>query len=368
MISLEELNKKALLEYIDSGEYAKSSVVPISPHRALSQVHNLECDENDVILLLAKKDSKLVGYVGVLPQFLYSESGERKKIGWLSALWVDPQERGQGIAGKLLKQAMKVWDEKLLSADYVPATKIIYDRSGYFNKTPFVKDGVRLYVKADFQTLLPPKKPIFHKMKWVLKQADFVANGIFNLTRKSSLSSVSKAVFSYPQKIDDEMGSFIESRLTKSNFRRGKEDLNAILNYPWLVEKQAAEPIDHKYYFSSWAKSFENKILRVQAEDGSLVAVLFFTMRNGSLKLPYLFFEGEISRIGEIVNYHILLWNATMFTTFHPLLSKELLKQSTPGFFKKRMERKYLISNVLSQEFFEKSPTFQDGDGDCAFT
>ncbi len=368
MIRIEELNKKAVQEYIDSKQYAESLVVPISPHRALSQIMNPECGDNDVILLLAKKDTKLVGYVGILPQILYLKSGKKEKIGWLSALWVNPQERGQGIAGKLMERAVKVWNEKLLSADYVPATKAIYDRSGCFNETPFVKNGVRLYVKADFQMLLPPKKPIFKKMKWALKQADFVANGILNLSRKSSLSSAPDMIFSYPQNIDEEMGSFIEPHLAKSTFRRGKEELNVILNYPWLIQKRAAGPIDLKYYFSSWAESFENKILKVQSENGTLIAVLFFTLRNGSLKLPYLYFQGDMARIVDVVNYHVLLWNATMFTTFNQVLAAQLLKQSTPGFFKKKMERKYLISNLLSPEFFENSPSFQDGDGDCVFT
>ena len=165
MIEIIQLNKKSLIEYINSDHFGKGNDIPITIHRALSHSNNPRLDEDDVILLLAKDHDILVGYLGIIPDRIFIKNRAPSKIGWLSCLWVSEQARGKGISIKLITKTLDLWNNNLLSADYVPFTKRIYDKTNQFNDIPYSKNGLRLYLKSDLRTILPTKRKVFTKIK-----------------------------------------------------------------------------------------------------------------------------------------------------------------------------------------------------------
>jgi len=91
MIRIEILNKIQLKGYIDSPDFYHSDFVPISKHRAISHINNPRAGDDDILLLLAYEGDKLVGYLGVLPDFIYIDE-KPNKIGWLSCIYVEANE------------------------------------------------------------------------------------------------------------------------------------------------------------------------------------------------------------------------------------------------------------------------------------
>jgi len=178
MLQFKRLNKKLLLEYANSNHFGKGTDIPISFHRAISQSLNPRLNSTDILLILAIDEGRLVGYTGILPDKLFDTTGKSNRFGWLSCLWVSPTARNKGIGKRLIEEAVKAWDGRILSSDYAPETKGLYDASGAFLTTPFELEGLRLYIKSDLQNLLPPKHKTWVKLKPALTFFDFLANKV----------------------------------------------------------------------------------------------------------------------------------------------------------------------------------------------
>src|SRR4030042_1368284 len=130
-MEIRRLNKKDLKQFIDSDEFHSMPVIPITKHRALSHLFNPRASDDDLLLLLALEDNRMVGYLGILADFLYDRDTVYK-VGWLSASWVDPSMRRKGIAGKLLHEALDAWNNHILVGDWVPTSFGVYQKSGAF--------------------------------------------------------------------------------------------------------------------------------------------------------------------------------------------------------------------------------------------
>ena len=308
MIEIKTLNKKTLLEYINSAGFGAGPDIPISVHRALSQIKNPRLDENDVILLLAYDDGVLVGYLGILPDTVFRKGKGLEKIGWLSCLWVSQHVRRRGISVELMSKSLELWNNHVLAADYVPFTKKIYDRTNQFVDTPYTKRGIRLYVKSDLHTILPPKGNIFQRLKGLLKAIDFCVNGILNVRLKLFAEDFSPLHFEYINSIDEEVNDFISAKQEKQPFRRNKDDLNWIVQNPWIIPANQKDDLNRKYYFSSTAKSFDFYLLKVRNSDQKLIAFLMFAKREDRLKLPYLYHDNCLDTIVKVINCRLVKW------------------------------------------------------------
>ncbi|UZT97400.1 GNAT family N-acetyltransferase [Chryseobacterium fluminis] len=94
MIHLRTLNKKQLEELVSSGDFKKHDFLPISEHRAKSQIKNPKADHHQTLLILAYDDEQLAGYLGCLPDD-FDLNGERFSYAWLSTLYVSHKFRGK---------------------------------------------------------------------------------------------------------------------------------------------------------------------------------------------------------------------------------------------------------------------------------
>ena len=367
MIEFIPLNKNSLLEYIHSENFGKGNDIPITIHRALSHSRNPRLEEEDVILLLAMEHDILVGYLGILPDSIFLKN-RVEKMGWLSCLWVSEQARGKGISIRLITKSLALWNNKILSADYVPFTKMVYDKTKQFHDTPFTKNGLRLYIKSDLQTILPPKKKIFTKTKWLLAIFDFFLNLLLNIRLYFFKKEVPKLQFEYVNQIDDEINDFISTKQENEFFKRKKEELNWIIKNPWILSAPQKDSLNQKYYFSSTAKSFEYHCVKIKNTSNQLIAFMIFTNRNNTLKVPYIYHDNCLDVVVKTLNYHLIHWEIKTFTTYHSELIQALKNSKTPAIFKKEIKRNYMVSNLLKDEIMDSDMEIQDGDGDCCFT
>lgn len=365
MISIEYLNKQQLLAYLASAEFASGPVVPITPLRAHSHLCNPRLHDDDVLLLLARAtDGQLVGYLGVLPDTAFLATGEARHCGWLSCLWVNPAHRGQRIAQQLFEHAFGAWKRQLFITEFTVATEQLCKKFGGFRDLT-TTPGIRLYLRADTATLLPPKRPLFARARPLLRLLDRAANAVLALRGAGPEKKPSPAV-EYVEGVDAEAGEFIEQQQGRQLTRRGAAELDWVLRNPWLRSAPQPDAYGRRYYFSSVANPFGFHALKLRDAQGQLSAFLVLARRDNTLKVPYCYHTGNLRQVAEVIFAHLHQWRIATFTTFQPELVHFLSAHATPALHKRPVFRKYMVSSAVAglPAAFE----LQDGDADCGFT
>ena len=196
MIEIRALNKAGLRDYLATKEFNAGAFIPISSHRAASHINNPRATEKDIILLLAYAQDVLVGYLGILPDWIFEADGARHECGWLSCMWIDPSYRGRGISKNLVREALHHWDQKILVTEFTAAAKGLYDKVGAFKDLQTLK-GIRLYRRLDLAKFLPPKNAFYQKNKEILTQIDRLGNFFLDIRFRFDRPSMSNPQASY---------------------------------------------------------------------------------------------------------------------------------------------------------------------------
>ncbi len=365
MIRIETLNRKQLQDYIDSSEFGKGDFIPISRHRAISQIKNPRATDGDILLLLAYNEEQLAGYLGILPDYIFVDD-KQVKIAWLSCIYVNENHRGKKIAQKLVEKSLEVWNYNIILTEYTEPAKRLYNKIGEFVNLPS-KNGIRLYLRSDLQYILPPKSIFFEKIKLGLEILDKVFNTIFDLRFLLYKVKLNKLKLEYLNEIDAESESFIKPKIYNSLFKRAVEELNWMIKFPWIISQQNDKCFSEKYHFSSVDKSFDFIPVKVKDEYGKVVFIAIFARRNGRLKIPYIFYE-NIEIANAIIKYHLVKWKIKTATIYDEKIVEIMKKHKTPALYKKGFIRNYLISKKISDILDHSSLNIQDGDGDAGFT
>ncbi len=368
MIWIKPLNRAGLLAYLESEEYASSTFVPISRHRAHSHYHNPRVEEEDIIMILAYSEKVLVGYLGVLADWIFENDGSKHKCGWLSCMWIDPGYRGRGISKTLVANAFEFWDDNILVTEFTPAAKGLYDKIGRFRDLA-VSSGTRLYFRFDLAKILPPKKPIYKGISGLLSILDIITNVPVDLRYLVNPSKPGGVTIEPIDHLDKEMTAFIEERKLNYLFRRGASEIEWTMKYPWVLSSPAPDQEGSRYHFSSVARDFSFIPLELKNQDGLLLAFMLFAKRDRNLKLPYCYYEnGAVGWILDTIKYFIKKWRINTFTVFHKELADGLMVNPTGAIYKKNVVRHYIISKNIRNVDEDRSHLIQDGDADCAFT
>jgi GNAT superfamily N-acetyltransferase len=369
MITFEAYDHADLASLIRSDRYRQSPQVPITQHRALSQLQNPRLEAGDILLICAWEGQDLRGYLGVLPDRAYGPASDQPhKVGWLSSLWVSPHARGQGLGVALIEQAWSHWGPTLLAGDYVPFTKKLYDRSGHFLAQPYLRDGLRLYLRADLATLLPPKHPYFARAKGLLRGIDAAMNVVIAWQQRLKGWGQQVPTYQRAERVDEEAQAFIEARQGQELFRRGAKELNWMMTYPWvLTQRPASAPAGH-YHFSSVADSFQYHFIKLRDANGQLTACLLLLERDQTLQIPYLYQDDCLEAVGQFLGHWMVSRRVKTFTTYHPALGPWLKQAASPAWLKRRFQCAYVVARGLSALVVERGGDMQDGDGDLGFT
>lgn len=261
---------------------------------------------------------------------------------------------------------MEAWDNHILITNMAPGTIPFYLKTGLFNP-PVYKEGFRGYLQFNFSEILPPKKEIFRKSIPLLKVADFLlnmVNGVRLLFYRGYGFSGNFRI-DYQDGISREAAGFIPDQYQDEYCRRGKEELEWILQDPWLAEEDIHHHRESRYYFSSVVKRFVRQVVEFSSGDGTLSAFLILNIRDNHLTVPY--FYGKEEALRDVVNFlfnTMLDYQLNMLTIFNGSLVKQLWKSSSPFAFRRKIIRPYVFPKSLNIQL----PAFQDGDGDSVFT
>ena len=150
-------------------------------------------------------------------------------------MWVLPEYRRTGIAKLLLENASLKYDGKVCITNYIQHSKAAFLKNNQFVEVE-VLQGIRAYLKLDLGQIIPRKKPGLKWIKpifWIIDTlGNIVLSLYFQLKVKKAASDYS---YSFVDTFDKECDSFIREKMKNSIFKRGMNEFNWVLKYPWIV-------------------------------------------------------------------------------------------------------------------------------------
>ncbi|OFY84967.1 MAG: hypothetical protein A3K10_00770 [Bacteroidetes bacterium RIFCSPLOWO2_12_FULL_31_6] len=360
-MNFKEIKIKELIDFIESDFYKTSDIIPISRQRAISQAKNPSGNANDVALILALDESeKIIGYIGMLPGIITIDNFSYY---WNSCWWVD-SEKGKMAAMPLFYKMLKISNQKMIFFDLSEKTKAIIENFNFQTKTI---DGFRCFLRFNFHAKLSNKNSFFKAIKSLLLLTDcglnlFRSIPLFFWNIATHLENKSM------KEIDNEAEIFITKFKDTQLIPTQKNKINWIVKYPWIITQPNLQEkeLSKRYFFSWISNSFSNKLLKV-FKNQQIVGVLFFTFRDGDMKLPYSFFYNQdIDLIVQII-YQVAIENHAMsFTTFNASITERISSKRHPFIFLKKI-RKYIAYPKYCINLGIENKTIQDGDGDVVF-
>lgn len=359
MTELKTFNKKELEDFVSSGDFSSFDFLPISEHRAKSQVRNLKALDDQALLVLAFYDGKLAGYVGCFPDN-YLIDGKIFHYAWLSTLFVSEEFRGKRIAKTLLNKMFEEYDGNIIATEFTKEAEALYNMLGVFEYF-YPKTGKRYYFRSDAAHMIPEKKPGTKALKPLFQVGDAVANSLIAI--KNSVLKKPGFRFEILDQIDAESSEW----MSKFRSKRNADEINIFIKNPWVLESKKKED---RYLFSSYAEVFKYVWIKIYDGD-SLAACSLLQLRDGNLKIPYLFSEvSGLDRFIDFLNYYIVSNKVKTLTSYQKELNKKLEESKAfPRIYERDFERRYLFHKELIQHLPEGfDPEYQDGDGDCMMT
>lgn len=358
MIDLKCFNKKELADFVISDKYKTYDFLPVTKHRALSQIKNLKADEDDILLTLAFEGEKLAGYLGTFPDLLIIDK-KSVKYAWLSTLYVNENFRGKRIAQQLLDKVFEKYEGKIAITEFTKEAESLYAKTKMFNYIE-PKIGKRFYFRSDFETIIPRRKPKFSGLKPLFKTIDFVANTL--VSTKIQLEKNKKINFEITNSVDQESEDFIN----KFPKNRTAEELNLIIKNPWVLEGENSEI---NYLFSSFSKEFRYVWVKIFDEQNNLKTCSLLQIRDRHLKISYLFNKNELGDFVSFLEKFIRENKIKTLVSYHSKLNEKLSSKKLSKLHQKKIERRYLFHKELLKILSENIDlNYQDGDGDAVFT
>ena len=368
---IEEYSLADLRGRLEDRDFWSQSVLPISKHRAIAQVHNPRADEDDVLLIVAYGDkgpSETVAYIGILPDRVFLE-GREQKVGWLSCWWVNPKAATGGIGAMLLFRAINSYSGHVASYSPAPVAEEIITSTRQFVPL-YDLHGVTGILRFNTSYLLERRRPSARPLKPFLKLLDRFGNLVGDARisqRIRTRHGASEYSLDYVSAIDSETEAFITRHRSPAElFRRGKAELDWIYTYPWVIAAPLPDRLSARYDFTATARTFSFYMVKIRRPDGELAAFLLLKLKNETLTVPYAYFTPDsASLVLDSVLGHALSLRADMVT----ILNSELVQGASadrPRFlYRWPTARHCYISKRLKPG---PSGVLQPGDGDGAFT
>lgn len=366
-------NSRQLSEFINSEEFKTLENLPISKHRAVAHIHNPRVEEEDVLLVCAFEDNGvLVGYMGLLPDVMHFQYTNRRTA-WISTIWIHPDTRGKGIANLLLDTAFNAWKGEIAATGFTATAKKLYDKYGKFMDFK-MQNGLRAYLRFNLRDLASVKFPKNGLVKALGRVADGILNFFNDLRLTATLdNALENYAIAYLTELDAETATFVERENQNEICRRGPQDLNWIMRYPWVLVTPGPDSDSTRYFFSYSDARFEFLFVKVSEKTtGKVLSFIVFEIRGSKMKIPYAYGAGNLGDgFAAIVKHVMLKRRVAMLTVFNPAIAALVDSGRTAFLYKKPYSRHYIISKNfetdLAQQSALKNWELQDGDSDGAF-
>lgn len=380
-VVIKEILVKNLYDFVLSYNEHKTDedVDIITPQRALAQSKNPNADEKDVGILLAYKGDWCVGYLGLMPGIMRAD-GEYKKIIFPTTWFVSPKARGLSISSRLYRRAHEL-GKLLVCTGMSDIAEKIYQHMGFKPMKP-----VHFY-SIDFTR---PQPRLNRKIKSLINKLRL--GGKSDLKKNKSISNVryisknyKKILREYSAELSEigtrEINKLEEIGPSAGNkgtvyFHRGKEVINWMLKYKWVLGTDEGGDAGIDYAFSNTHDRFLYKAFSIKSvlkSEESGFIIISITQDRSFVKIKLL--DHHIQ--APLNNEHILAFLFSLAENeltdkieipeiFGNAIRPEIIRKNI-----KKEERRYLFSiedwSDPLVKFAEKAET-DYCDGDIAFT
>ena len=364
---IKKVKLKNLQSFVNSYLFINSDVIPISKNRVVSYLNNPRANEEDYVLYIAIYNDKIIAFRTLLSDKIFYKS-YKYKFAWFSGSWVHPKYRRIGISTKLMNEAFKDWEQKLMYTNFAPSSKLLYDKSGKFVLLK-VKKGIRLYFNIRLTDLLIPKfnslKQIIHIIKFIDYVLSFFLYPLRYIINKNNIRHLNNAEIT--NSFTDSHYDFIKKH-NQSLFRREKKEYDWIFEFPWITTvKEETKP----YPFSVCDKIFYYKVFTVY-DRGNIIALALVKVRNRKIDIPV--YVSEINKGSYLLARSILAYahkiRADILTCYTHDFVRIIKEKKGIALYRKAIFQRYYASkqiiNILGG--YEGSFDAFDGDGDNIFT
>lgn len=245
----------------------------IARPRALAFVKNPHAKPDDPALVVVYNENKEpVGYTGAFAeQWIRPSTAERYY--WGSTQWMDPQYRGKGVSGKMMRMIKDAVGDKYVALDSSPASCRLDEKQGsiisYYPRYYFVFQSENKTIKAKL-----------------------LQNRITRLNKRA-LVHLDSYTYSnrYVNWIDDETYAFIVAHSDNDLFLRQQDYLNWQLRHPFLVSTGNDMNVElESCEFGGCVKSVEVQMVQVLV-DGKLCGFYALNLVDNRCTPLYLYYE-----------------------------------------------------------------------------
>lgn len=268
-------------EWLCEGKSNGLSEQIISRVRADSLIHNPFVKDDDVIVVSATDNEKIVGFTAMFPEHLV-----RPDV-WISnptTLYADPKYAGEFIGYYVTQKLHETSRGRLvIGSDIAPATVLIDKLLGLqaetFNRRRFVMDRkivVRSFRNFGSLILEPWRKK---------KQGKNIKNLVASINDDIKLE--------YTDFVDDESYKFMLSHCGGNMFVRTKEALNWLVKYPFRVESPLKGRLRKDCEFSSQCISFKTHLAKVFHRN-EMVGFFMLAKRESDVHVMMLYYEDDM--------------------------------------------------------------------------
>jgi hypothetical protein len=351
-----------------SEDFWLTSILPITKHRALAFIRNPRAEKDDPVLLVAYQDSRVIGYLGMLPDKIYVNSAAYK-LGWLTGWWVDPAWASMGVGAILLFKALNAYDQYIgVSGGSREARKALQASQRFIDLKPLqgLDIRLRLNVAKNISSRLLWKGifRVWFKIFDVLMDELASLRGFFWQRRNQQVQRLS---FEYIMAIDEETDRFIQQHHQHDLTRKAKSDLSWIMNNPWVLSAPLKDSTSNRYYFSSRADRFSYLGVKVFEDPSAMIGFLLLKVRDDRMSVIYAYFESRhAGAITAAAFQHALAMGVSSLSLYDEHLVAGFSELRCPCWSIQKKTRGFALSkgfaNIPLADY-----RLQGGDGDLAF-
>jgi GNAT superfamily N-acetyltransferase len=353
---------------LQSEDFWRTKVLPITKQRAWSLCHNPRAEEEDPVLLVAYQDNHVAGYLGILPDKIFFDNADHS-LGWLTGWWVDPCLAGKGVGAILLYKALNAYRDRLgVSGGSKEARKALHASQRFITLKPLKGLDIRFRFNATSAVLR--KFPSLKILRVGFKVADVLLDEIVNLRgffweRRTHIRQ--RLAFEYVSFIDAETSRFIERHYHHDLTRKGKAELDWIMTYPWVVSAPQKDSASRRYFFSSTSARFFFLSVKVFEQNNGMIGFLMLSVRNERMRVVYSHFEDRHApSIAAAAVYHALAMDVSILSLYDERLVKSVIGLRCPFWSTQSMSRGFFLSKAFA-DFPLADCRLHGGDGDFAF-
>jgi hypothetical protein len=357
-----------LKQELNSEEFWLTKTLPITKLRAISFCHNPRADRDDVVLLVAYQDSLVIGYLGILPDNIYTKNAEYK-LGWLTSWWVDPARATTGVGAMLLFKALNAYNQQLGVSGASKEGRKALKASQRFMAFNSIK-GLQVRLRFNLTAVILRKFPGMKLLRVLFKTIDAILNEIVNLRSflwKRRCKNHLQLSYEYISCIDAETDDFMQRHHQQDLTRKGKAELNWMIQYPWIVSAPLKDSAGRRYYFSARANRFYFLGVKVFAPNHEMIGLFILKMRDDKASVVYSYFDGSHApAIVAAVVHNTLAMDVSTLNLYDEKLVAAFSELSCPYWSTRSVSRGFLLSKALA-DIPAADSRLHGGDGDLAF-